>query len=492
MHGGELSRPSYTTPERHFEPINRIGPKMNSPHDRGSDQGTPQRITSGRRVLTSPNAGREEFVTPGSPSRYSTALGTEQNLPTVWRQKSAETMNKSSIQRKNLQEHRAAYWKYNEEVRRAQYSMQIQVNDALKKKKSTLELLMDKLNSTNTAADPVRQLLHNSKSKLEAEIGDKQSWLDWNLKRVGTRNDRAPSEMVADEPMRQLLAQETLLRDSVAQQEKNFKEVLETLTALENSCGDLEADLDDKKSAWDLNNQAEQEMPQPALKLPTINCKRVDFSSAANVKLDKDVSVHVDTPNIPILQSPNLWHGSTMKNIDANKRIQTRAMGLCDGCDMISRKLSEAILQAHHWVAQALEERIKEQKKMIEELEEQLKLTEGEIDEAETTVEMLRQALSDIQEPLRISEKRRQIHSSRPDREMIEDDVQIHLKNEAIELETQHAYLVQRKQKVDAMLAELKATRDDLLGDIKSKTYCVNLDVKVLDMGSFPTPGQNA
>ena len=198
----------------------------------------------------------------------------------------------------------------------------------------------------------------------------------------------------------------------------------------------------------------------------------------------------MEESNEPILQSPNVWHGSTMKGIDNNKRIQTRAMGLCDGCDMISRKLSEAILQAHHWVAQALEERIKEQKKMIEELEEQLKLTEGEIEEAETTVEMLTQALDDMREPLRVSNARRQIHASRPDREMIEDDVQIHLKNESHELDTHFAYLEQRKLRMDALLAELKATRDDLLGDIKSKTYCVNLDIKVLDMGSFPNQQQ--
>lgn len=139
--------------------------------------------------------------------------------------------------------------------------------------------------------------------------------------------------------------QETLLRDAIAQQEKNSKEVLETYTQLEASCRELDQDMTDKKLAWDLNNQAEQECTQPTLKLPSISCKRVDFSCASNVKLDKDVEVHVERMDVAALQSPNLWHGSTMKNIDKNKRIQTRAMGLCDGCDMISRKLSEAILQ---------------------------------------------------------------------------------------------------------------------------------------------------
>mmetsp|Transcript_22018 Transcript_22018/g.42040 ORF Transcript_22018/g.42040 Transcript_22018/m.42040 type:complete len:444 (+) Transcript_22018:261-1592(+) len=407
-------------------------------------------------------------------------------LPSVWRQKSADTMAKSSVQRKALAEHRAAYWKYNEDVRRAQYSMQIQVNDALKKKKSTLELLIDKLNSTNTASQPVIQILQECQGKLDREVAEKQAFLDWNQQRVAIRNERAPSELVADEPQRQLLAQETLLRDAIAQQEKNSKEVLETYTQLEASCRELDQDMTDKKLAWDLNNQAEQECTQPTLKLPSISCKRVDFSCASNVKLDKDVEVHVERMDVAALQSPNLWHGSTMKNIDKNKRIQTRAMGLCDGCDMISRKLSEAILQAHHWVQQSLEERVKEQKKMIEELEEQLKLTEAEVEEAETTVEMLRQALADIQEPLRVSERRIQIHAQRPEREMIEDDVQIHLKNEASELVQQAAFLEQRKLKVDTMLEDLRVTRDEIIADIKIKQHCVDLDTKVIDMGSFP------
>ena len=52
---------------------------------------------------------------------------TDMSLPSVWRQKSVDVLNRAAIQRKSLAEHRAAYWKYNEEVRRAQYSMQIQV-----------------------------------------------------------------------------------------------------------------------------------------------------------------------------------------------------------------------------------------------------------------------------------------------------------------------------------------------------------------------------
>jgi hypothetical protein len=109
----------------------------------------------------------------------------------------------------------------------------------------------------------------------------------------------------------------------------------------------------------------------------------------------------------------------------------------------------ESTLQAHHWVAQSLEERLKEQKKMVEELNEQYRLTLEEITEAETTCTMLKQSLDDLQEPLTVSEKRQMIHSKRPERELIEDDVQIHLKAELSELRAQKALLEQRKLKVN-------------------------------------------
>jgi len=424
------------------------------------------------------------YPSGNGPSSPSARL--DMSLPSVWREKSVAVLNRAALQRKALSEHRAAYWKYNEEVRRSQYSMQIQVNDALLKKKSTLELLIDKLNSTASAAQPVCKLLADCKEKLETELSEKVKYLDRNQERTGIRNQRGPNELVADEPQRQLLAQETLLKDSIVQQEKNLKEVTEVLVQLEMCQSELESDMADKKAAWDLNNQAEAECEQPRLKLPNITCKRMDLTQANNVKMDKDVDASFEKVHVEVLLSPNVWHSSTMKNIDKSKRIQTRAMGLNDGCDMISRKLSEATLQAHHWVAQSLEERLKEQKKMVEELNEQYRLTLEEITEAETTCTMLKQSLDDLQEPLTVSEKRQMIHSKRPERELIEDDVQIHLKAELSELRAQKALLEQRKIKVENMLDELCATRDDIGSDVRDKYQAIELDKTCLILGSYP------
>eukprot|EP00959_Pyramimonas_sp_CCMP1952_P052737 1102495-Pyramimonas_sp.AAC.1 len=77
--------------------------------------GTPERARSQRDMA--------QHGSPGSPS----GARMDMSLPSVWRQKSVDVLNRAAIQRKSLAEHRAAYWKYNEEVRRAQYSMQIQV-----------------------------------------------------------------------------------------------------------------------------------------------------------------------------------------------------------------------------------------------------------------------------------------------------------------------------------------------------------------------------
>ncbi|KAK3281365.1 hypothetical protein CYMTET_10852, partial [Cymbomonas tetramitiformis] len=131
----------------------------------------------------------------------------ELSLPSVWRQKSTDTMAKAAKQRSTLQEYRSAYWKFNSDTRRAQYSMQVQVNDSLKKKKSTLCLLIDQLSTTHQAAIPVLKTLEEIKGTLEKELEEKERLLARNAERLGIRAQRPPQELVADEPQRQLLAQ---------------------------------------------------------------------------------------------------------------------------------------------------------------------------------------------------------------------------------------------------------------------------------------------
>mmetsp|Transcript_20985 Transcript_20985/g.25200 ORF Transcript_20985/g.25200 Transcript_20985/m.25200 type:complete len:420 (+) Transcript_20985:174-1433(+) len=404
------------------------------------------------------------------------------HLPSVWRQQSVDVMTKSLKLRSSMQEYRAAYWKYNEDVRRSQYSMQLQVNDALKKKKGTLEMLIDKLSYTHSAAIPVLKTLNDMKDVLNAELDDKGRLLNKNSERLKIRSKRPPPELVADNAQKQLVSQEALLKDAVAQQQKNLKEVEDTITELEAAQQEIKIDIDDKTTALELNVKSETECATPTLKLPSIKCKRMEHNGAVN--LDKDVEVKVDKLSDPILMSPNIWHGSTMSNVEKNRKIQTRALALCDGCEMISKKLKEAIATADKWVCQSLEERLKELSQMLDELKDQHRLTEEEIAEAETTAEMLKQALEDIKEPLRVSETRKTIHKQRPEREMIEDDVQIHLKNEMGELMEQNAYLQERKKKVDRLLSELTNTREQLNLDMSMKSKCIELDEQCLHVGA--------
>eukprot|EP00854_Cymbomonas_tetramitiformis_P002425 gene2425-3155_t len=407
------------------------------------------------------------------------------SLPSVWRQRSVDVMELAQKQRSNLQEYRSAYWRYNENSRRSQYSMQVQVNESLKKMRATLDLLVEKLSATHQAAIPVEKTLEEMQATLEKDLVEKQRLLDRNKERLDIRAQRPPQELVADEAQRQLLAQEALLKDAIVQEERVSKEVADALAQLQAAQENISVDLADKKTALDLNRKSDAECPNPALKLPDITAKRMDMSQSGTLQLEKDVEISVQKPVDPLLTSPNVWHGATMKNVEKNRRIQTRSLQLCDGCEMLSKKLSEAILQAHHYVAQALQERIKEMKAMVGELKEQLSLTLEEIQEAETTAKMLDMALEDIKEPLKVSTTRREIHKGRPERELIEDDVQINLKSEAGELTEQQAYLEKRKEKVNELLDELVATRDEINQDIHCKEECIALDDKCLQLGSY-------
>jgi hypothetical protein len=92
---------------------------------------------------------------------------------------------------------------------------------------------------------------------LEAEAADKKALVEWNRRRVATRNERfdVPGESTVDEPQRLLLAQQAFFVDAAAQHEADHAEVAGLFGLLEASGWELEQDLADKKRASELNSQ---------------------------------------------------------------------------------------------------------------------------------------------------------------------------------------------------------------------------------------------
>jgi len=404
------------------------------------------------------------------------------SLPSVWKQQSVDMMTRSLKQRSNMQEHRIAYFKWNEEVRRSQYSMQLQVNEALKKKKSTLEMLIEKLTETVNNIEPTMKRLHNMKDNMGTGVEDKKALLAKNAQRIELRAQRPESELVADEAQKQLVAQEQLLREALNQQGHGLQEVIEMIAELNASFDEIKIDLADKTTALDLNTKSHEECREPTLKLPQIKFKRADTEIIGTVKLDRDVEVKLDKPDTSTLMSPNIWHGSTMKNIEDAMKVVRRARTLIENGENSNKKMEDAIALVQKFLVQALEERIQDLVSMSEEISVQQHLTQDEIQEATNTSDMLTLALDDIKEPLRISTARMNIHSKRPERELIEDDVQIELKNENYTLTSQSAFLEERKTKVTLLLQELHETREQLNHDMSCKQQCIELDSRCLQV----------
>eukprot|EP00854_Cymbomonas_tetramitiformis_P011433 gene11433-13512_t len=404
--------------------------------------------------------------------------------PSQWRQKSADVMKRARKQRDKSEIHRFTYHKYVEETHHAQYSKQLQVNTALKNKRATLELLIEKLQGKYSAGVPVVNTLEEIKAKVASEMEEKQRLLDRNTERQQIRKERPKEELVADEAHRQLLAQESLLKDALRQTSQLYSEITKMLEQLMEVQASLQEDLNDKKHALELNTKAEMECPEPHLKEKTVPSPKLYHHRGA-LNLDTDVRVDFSRPQTAMLASLNSWHGACMKNVENGKRSQKKTLTLCDGSEKLLKKHADAIQQAHHYVSKALQERINELQHMANDLRQQLSLTMEEIEDAESTTQMLQGALDNIQEPLKICENRRNLHSARPKREMIEDVVQRDLKVEASDLMEQNEYLVQRKHKLSLLMEDLMETKADIERDIERKEKCVTLDQKCLELGSY-------
>lgn len=404
--------------------------------------------------------------------------------PSQWRQKSADVMKRARKQRDKSEIHRFTYHKYVEETHHAQYAKQLQVNNALKNKRATLELLIEKLHAKYSSGVLVVKTLEEIKAKVEGEMQEKQRLLDRNRERQQIRQERPKEELVADEAHRQLLAQEGLLNDALRQTSQLYSEITKMLEHLIKVQASLKDDLDDKKQALELNTKAELECPEPHLKEKSVPSPKLHHHRGA-LNLDTDVRVDFSRPQATLLASMNSWHGACMKNVENGKRTQKKTLTLCDGSDKLLKKHGDAIQQAHHYVSKALQERINELQHLANDLRQQLTLTLEEIEDAEATAQMLQGALDNIQEPLKICENRRNLQSARPKREMIEDVVQRDLKTEASDLMEQNEYLILRKQKLSLLMEDLMETKSDIEADIERKEKCVTLDQKCLELGSY-------
>jgi hypothetical protein len=189
---------------------------------------------------------------------------------------------------------------------------------------------------------------------------------------------------------------------------------------------------------------------------------------------------------LPTLASPNQWAGATLRAIDKNQRCQVKSLAMCDGVEHVARQLTDSVEQTDGMITAALRERIKEQKVLVDELQTQLVMTSDDIAETEGTVAMLQHALEDLKEPVRVAERRLDIHSQRPRREQIEDEVQQGLKQELNALRHQQALLEQRKLKVEGMLLGLRATADEMQEELRRMSRGVEVDTRALEVRGHP------
>mmetsp|Transcript_7809 Transcript_7809/g.9046 ORF Transcript_7809/g.9046 Transcript_7809/m.9046 type:complete len:474 (-) Transcript_7809:614-2035(-) len=414
-------------------------------------------------------------------------------LPNVWKNKSMDTVAKSSKLRSETEYMRDLLWKYNQAHREMQFNLQMQVKDSLKRTYGSLDSNINKLDTTHKNAVPVIARLESTKDMLESEKQGKEAELETCRARLDIRSKRPAPELVNDEPHLTLKAEESLLTEAISQLSKGLKDVGDAIDALNKSQEIINADLQDKQKAMELNRKSDEQCPEPALKLPDIT-KPADSPNLGNVPPSKEEA----TGSANTLKNVQEWQQSTQANVDKSNRLQKSSIQLCEGCDSMARWLNESAEKAHERVAKASIDRLFELKKMHKVLKEHHNLTLEEISQAEHTHAMVTKALTDLDDPLKITKARQSIHDERPGQELTEDDVQITISKEYGVLQEQHNFLAGKAKSLEAQLQDLYNTRDELAKDIENKEICIDLDAhsysypdKTYDPGD-PQPFWNA
>lgn len=102
--------------------------------------------------------------------------------------------------------------------------------------------------------------------------------------------------------------------------------------------------------------------------------------------------------------------------------------------------------------------------------------TQQEIFDVEKHIEMLRKAINDKSNPLKVAQTRLEARSHRPDLELCRDNAHVRLVEEVCEIQDSVATLHRKLQDAEAQHQNLLITKSNLEGNLKNKVDALFID----------------
>mmetsp|Transcript_2468 Transcript_2468/g.2733 ORF Transcript_2468/g.2733 Transcript_2468/m.2733 type:complete len:449 (+) Transcript_2468:313-1659(+) len=330
------------------------------------------------------------------------------------------------------------------------------VDSALKAKITTTKELKELLEGAVHMTEKELFKMEGTKERLEEEFGSSKRHLQQNEERRLHRTSRPSREMVHDYPYKLFEAQGVFLQNSLAKLEDNINKVKDVLTRLNNTKVLLEADLSDKNAALDLD------------------MKCIGLAPGEN------------DPPIQSLQFSKLqpfnWSSNTKSSVLEAQLLQAESAQIRRSIARTVQTVKKGEKQQHDLVQQALDRNIASISRLRDDLHLQLQQVEEEINQAMKTRAELENAIAEKMPPLNLTKQRYLTRTQRPNRELVNDEVEHALKMQYDSLNRIVNELQRKLSQLNATLASLFAHKTELEENIADKERNYDMDKSCMQM----------
>jgi len=339
--------------------------------------------------------------------------------------------------------------------------------EALKSKLSKVEGLKDLLHVTLEQTDDELAQLRVVQKGLDKAYNQKNRLLELNTKRLNVRAQRPDRELVADDVQSKLNGQAKLLQGSIDKINRCIANANSDVSRLLEARERLQQDMNDKLSALEVDEKA-------------LNLKTAD--TAGEGTLQKKVVTY-----------PHNWYKSTEAQVNDARTRQNDSSRL----RVAVERMLEDISASEKAMDAALQESLKEKTMLTSsykgDLERQAEAVRLELGEANKRKLSLEQAIAAKKEPLALARQRYQLRKSRPNRELVHDEVEDALTQEFRDLQVIVQNLEQKLSQVNKEIVQLEANQRRLAANINDKDQAYQLDAQVLSMqAAASVAGSNA
>eukprot|EP01064_Diplonema_japonicum_P004503 TRINITY_DN12960_c0_g1_i1.p1 TRINITY_DN12960_c0_g1~~TRINITY_DN12960_c0_g1_i1.p1 ORF type:complete len:505 (+),score=81.12 TRINITY_DN12960_c0_g1_i1:42-1517(+) len=344
-----------------------------------------------------------------------------------------------------------------------------QVEGSLKMKMMTTKGLQDSIRRQLMAIAGSTDSLQHAIEKSEEAVISLQKPLKGTASRQhlrGTRNEREGYFEVIDQ---HLIDEVQLLKTGVDNLQNLLSRGKTTLEELFCVTQILEADLEDKNKAYELDLKCLTTNPTQTATLPI---EKKELNKAVNGGAMSTKSVFL----------PSIWKHSTEASLGKAVQVDAAAKQLTKLILTTISDINRNHEENRHKTFTAFRSKVKQATVLRQQISGRISVLTNELENLTVQRDQLRKSLEDKQAPLSVLQQRVAVRKLRPAREAVHDEVEQAMQSELQELLKSVNVLNDKVDSIESEMRKLKANKKFLSVDLRDKDRTLRVDKKCLDL----------